>query len=97
MMTPVIEDISSIRRICRKYGVSSLAIFGSQARGEARPNSDIDMLVSFSDRVSLLTMVALERELTDLLGRQVDLQTEAALSPYLRDRILQERQVIYAS
>lgn len=96
-MTPVIENISTIRRICQKYGVSSLAIFGSHARGEARKTSDIDMLVSFSGRVSLLTLVALERELTELLGRQVDLQTEAALSPYLRDRILQERQIIYAS
>jgi len=93
----VIGDISSIRRICRKYGVRSLSIFGSEARGEARENSDIDMLVSFSARVSFLTLVALERELTETLGRQVDLQTEAALSPYLRDRILQERQIIYAS
>jgi hypothetical protein len=74
-----------------------LSIFGSEARGEARENSDIDMLVSFSARVSFLTLVALERELTETLGRQVDLQTEAALSPYLRDRILQERQIIYAS
>jgi len=96
-MTSVIGDISSIRRICRKYGVRSLSIFGSEARGEARENSDIDMLVSFSARVSFLTLVALERELTETLGRQVDLQTEAALSPYLRDRILQERQIIYAS
>lgn len=93
----MIGDISSIRRICRKYGVRSLSIFGSEARGEARENSDIDMLVSFSARVSFLTLVALERELTETLGRQVDLQTEAALSPYLRDRILQERQIIYAS
>jgi predicted nucleotidyltransferase len=42
-------------------------------------------------------MVALERELSELLGRQVDLQTEAALSPYIRDRILKERQEVYAA
>ena len=82
-------ELSGIRPICKKYHVSSLALFGSEIRGEASENSDVDMLVSFSKSVSLLTLVALERE--------VDLQTEGALSPYLRDRILKERQVIYAS
>jgi predicted nucleotidyltransferase len=80
-----------------KYGVSSLAVFGSYARGEARRDSDVDMLVAFSRRVSLLTLIALERELSELLGRKVDLQTVEGLSPYLRDRILKERQVVYAS
>ena len=96
-MTALSAEISKISPICAKYGVSSLAVFGSYAKGEARPESDVDMLVSFSNRVSLLTLVALERELSELLGREVDLQTEAALSPYLRDRILKERQVVYVS
>lgn len=67
------------------------------ARNEATEASDIDLLVSFSRPVSLLQMVTLERELSDALGRQVDLHTEASLSPYLRDHILKERQLVYAA
>jgi len=57
----------------------------------------MDMLVYFAARVGLLAMVALERELSELVGRKVDLQTEAALSPYIKDQILKERQIIYAA
>jgi hypothetical protein len=96
-MTPLPTQISNLRPVCQKYGVTSLAVFGSYARGEARRDSDVDMLVAFSRRVSLLTLIALERELSELLGRKVDLQTVEGLSPYLRDRILKERQVVYAS
>jgi uncharacterized protein len=96
-LSPVIPDIAKLAPICRRYGVSSLAVFGSFARGEARPDSDLDLLVSFAVRVSLLRMVALQCELSDLVGRKVDLQTEAALSPYIKDQILRERQVIYAA
>jgi predicted nucleotidyltransferase len=94
---PPIPDASKLAPICRKYGVSSLAVFGSFARGEARSDSDLDLLVSFAARIGLLGMVALERELSELIGRKVDLQTEAALSPYIKDRILKERQIIYAA
>ncbi len=96
-MTTLPADITQIKLLCTKYGVRSLSVFGSYARGDARTDSDIDLLVSFSERVSFLRMVALERELAHLLGREVDLQTEEALSPYLRDRILKERQLIYAA
>ena len=96
-MTPLPTQISNLRPICTKYGVSSLAVFGSYARGEARRDSDVDMLVSFSRRISLLTLIAMELELTDLMGRKVDLHTEDGLSPYLRDRILKEQQVVYVS
>jgi predicted nucleotidyltransferase len=65
--------------------------------GKATEQSDIDLLVKFSGRKSLLAMVKLERELATALGKKVDLLTEAALSPYLRPRILQELQVIYGS
>jgi predicted nucleotidyltransferase len=82
---------------CRKYHVRSMSLFGSAVRGEARVNSDIDLLVTFSRPLSLLKMVALERELSESLGRKVDLHTERSLSRYLRTRILRERQLVYAA
>lgn len=96
-MLPISFDNPKVRAVCKKYGVDSLFVFGSFARDETQHDSDIDLLVSFSRRVSLLRMVSLERELSQLLGKEVDLQTEAALSPYLRDRILKERQMVYAA
>lgn len=81
--------------LCRKNDVEMLGIFGSVARGEATEQSDIDFLVRFSDRKSLLALVRLEREFAAILGRKIDLLTEAAISPYLKDRIMQEMQVIY--
>jgi hypothetical protein len=83
--------------VCKKYHVASISVFGSTAREEATTESDIDLLVTFSRPISLLQMVALERELSEVLGRKVDLLTEASLSPYLRDRILKERRVVYAA
>jgi predicted nucleotidyltransferase len=65
------------------------------ARGESRQKSDIDLIVRFSKRKSLLSVVRLERELSEAMGRKVDLLTEGALSPYLRDRILNEMRVVY--
>lgn len=81
--------------VCRQNDVSMIGIFGSMARGEAKKKSDIDLIVRFSKRKSLLAMVRLERELTEALGRKVDLLTEAAISPYLRERILKEMRVVY--
>ena len=72
-----------------------IGIFGSMARGEATDKSDIDLLVKFSKRKSLLALVKLERELSTILGRKVDLLTEAAISPYLREQIMHDLQVIY--
>ena len=72
-----------------------IGVFGSMARGEATNRSDIDLLVKFSKRKSLLALVKLERELSTILGRKVDLLTEAAISPYLRERIMHDLQVIY--
>ena len=77
--------------------MATISLFGSMARNEATEASDIDLLVSFSRPISLLQMVTLERELSDALGRKVDLLTEASLSPYLRDHILKERQLVYAA
>ena len=74
-----------------------IGVFGSMSRGEAKKKSDIDLLVRFSKRKSLLAMVRLERELSEALGRKVDLLTEPAISPYMRERVLKEMQVVYGS
>jgi predicted nucleotidyltransferase len=81
--------------ICRQHDVSMIGVFGSMARGESKKQSDIDLIVRFSKRKSLLAVVKLERELSEALGRKVDLLTEGALSPYLRERILKEIRVVY--
>ena len=88
-------DADKLIEICRQNDVAKLGVFGSMARGEATEQSDIDLLVYFAQRKSLLAMVALERQISAALGRKVDLLTEAALSPYLRDTIKSEMVVIY--
>ena len=81
--------------ICQQNDVIKVGVFGSVARGEATERSDIDLIVEFSKRKSLLAVVARERKISAVIGRRVDLLTEAALSPYLRRRILRELKVIY--
>ncbi len=90
---------SQIAEICRRYQVKELAVFGSAARGDMRPDSDIDLLVDYfpDARPSLLDLVEMMNELSDLLGRKVDLGVKPALKPRIKDRILAEAQVIYAA
>ncbi len=88
-------SISAIAEICQRYHVRSLRVFGSVARGTAKGSSDVDVLVEFAEPVSLLDLVRLQRELSEVLGRPVDLLTEKALSPYIRDRVVSEAQVVY--
>lgn len=87
-------DADKLIDICRQNDVVKVGVFGSMARGDASEQSDIDLIVEFSQRKSLLALVALERKISAALGRKVDLLTEAALSPYLRERIMHDLQVI---
>ncbi len=81
--------------LIKKHGAKKIAVFGSYARGEEKPKSDIDILVEFSERKSLLDIVGIEQELSDTLGIKVDLLTEKSISPYLIGRIKKEMKVIY--
>lgn len=71
-------------------GVSGLALFGSVARNEAGPESDVDLLVEFNRPVGLFAYLGVQENLEGLLGRKVDLVMRGALRPQLRDRILAE-------
>lgn len=90
-----IPNRAALRRFCARNDVTMLGVFGSFARGVDRPDSDVDLLVRFSRPKSLLELVAMEEELAAVFGKKVDLLTEAALSPYLRDAILREMVVLY--
>jgi hypothetical protein len=88
-----------VAEICRRYQVKELAVFGSAARGEMRPDSDIDLLVDFlpEARPGLLGLSAMMREFSALLDRHVDLAVKPALKPLIRPEVLSEAQVIYAA
>lgn len=73
-----------------KHGARNVRVFGSFARGDARPDSDVDLLVDMEPGRSLLDMGELMLDLRELLGRKVDIVTEASLYWLLRRRILRE-------
>ena len=79
-----------VLRIAASHGARDVQIFSSLARGEARADSDIDFLVKLDPGRSLLDLVAIKQDLEDLLGCQVDVVTEAAISPYIREEVLKE-------
>jgi len=92
---PMILDPDTLANLCRRHGIRRLRLFGSFSRGEASASSDVDLLAEFIERKSLLDLVRIEREFSEALGRKVDLVTEGALSPYLRERVLRDAQLVY--
>jgi uncharacterized protein len=88
-MNKEIEKIKNkIVKTLRKHGVVRAGVFGSYARGEQKKNSDIDILVEFDG--SLLELVKLEGEIKKILKKRIDLLSYGGISPYLKDRILDE-------
>jgi predicted nucleotidyltransferase len=86
----VLEILGINRDNLRTFGVRSISLFGSVARGEAGPRSDVDLIVDLDDDVSLFGLSRLKRHLEDLLGMPVDLVTTDALRPKFRDAIMRE-------
>lgn len=87
--------VNKIKELCKAEDIIFVGLFGSFARGEFTADSDIDLLVRFSKGKSLLDIVRIERELSAAFDRKVDLLTEASISPYLREKIKHELEVIY--
>lgn len=89
----------AVARFCRRYHIRRLSLFGSILRDDFGPDSDIDVLVEFEPGCvpGLLRMAGLEIELSDILGRKVDLRTPAELSRHFREQVLREAQVQYVA
>lgn len=75
-------------RLRTEYGVEKLGVFGSVGRGEESAESDLDLLVSFSRPISLFPFLQLEKELSTITGRQVDLVTEGGLKDVVREQVM---------
>jgi uncharacterized protein len=82
--------------ICQRHGIQRLSLFGSILRDDFRPESDIDMLVEFKPDARVgLRLFTIEKELSDLLGRKVDLNTRGFLSPDFREDVVRQAEVQY--
>ncbi len=91
-------DRQRLAEFCRTNHICKLALFGSILRDDFRTESDVEVLVEFEPgHVPGLKFFALERELSQLLGRKVDLNTPNFLSPYFRARVLAEAEVQYVA
>lgn len=91
-------DAARLEDICTRYGIAELAVFGSVARGDATPASDVDVLYVLRPDVSLgFAIDDLEDELADVFGRRVDLVARKAVHPMLRPTIEEQARIVYAA
>ena len=91
-MTPVslVNHRKEILDLAAARGMRNVRVFGSVARGEDRPDSDLDLLVDVEPGRTLLDVIGLEQDLEQLLGRKVDVLTAGGLSPHVQQQILAE-------
>ncbi len=94
MNEQIIEIREKILNALKSNDVKRASLFGSVVRGELTDESDIDLLVEFKGKKSLLDLVGLKLELEEMLKRKVDVLTYNSLHPLLKDRILREQEVI---
>ena len=85
--------------LCRRSQVSELSVFGSALRPDFRPESDVDLLVVFEPeaRIGFIAYARLQRELSELVGRKVDLVSKRGLKPLIRDEVIASSRVVYAA
>jgi len=89
--------IEKIKNIFTENDIEYAAVFGSRARGDNRPDSDYDILIRFKkDKVpGFFGFIGIEEKLSQILGQEVDLVTQNALSPYIKDYVMKNLKVIY--
>lgn len=92
-------DIERIKALCQHYKVRELALFGSAVTGDFNPVSDIDVLIEFEPGVQIgfVTLSKMQRELSGILERRVDLVPKAGLKPKIRESVLSSAEVLYAA
>jgi len=91
-------DLERLREVCERYGVASLEVFGSVARGEDRLDSDVDLLYVLRPGARLgFRLFDLEDELAALFGRPVDLVARKSINKYIREQVLADAQPLYAA
>ena len=81
---------NDIIKVAANHGARNLRVFGSVARGENTPASDLDLLINLDPGRTLLDLIAVKQDLEDLLGCAVDVVTEDAVSPHIRDQVLKD-------
>ena len=92
-------DLDRLAELCDRWKIAEIALFGSALREDFRPDSDVDLLVTYRPDAdwSLLDTVRLDRELAALFGRKVDLNTPGFLGRYFRDQVLAEAKNVYVA
>ena len=98
MKARVALDHKKVAELCRRHRIRKLSLFGSVLRDDFRPDSDVDVLVEFEpgSSIGLIRLAGIELELSQLMGRKVDLRTPADLSRYFRQEVLDSAEVQYA-
>ena len=95
-MHPLIRaHLAEINQLCQTRGITFLGLFGSFARGEESPQSDVDLLADFKQEISLLQIIALEQTLSNILHRKVDLVERPTLKPRIQTQVMQEMLKVY--
>lgn len=95
MRDAIVNNKEKLLEVCKRNDIVFLAIFGSFVGDDFTEDSDIDLLVRFSKPKSLLELVRMERVFSEILGKKIDLLTEASISPYLIGKIKKEMEVFY--
>jgi predicted nucleotidyltransferase len=88
--TLVAEKRSEILAVAARYGITNVRVFGSVARHEARPESDLDLLVTFGPTATLFDLIRFERDLSALLGLRVEVASDRGLKDRIRETVMQE-------
>lgn len=98
-MVRLLHSQAELAALCTRYHVRELAVFGSAARGEAKPDSDIDVLVEFDPaaKIGFIELSQLSDQLEPFFGRQVDLAIKSGLKEVIKDEVLREAQVLFAA